>query len=82
MIGLLLFLWLLTSALLSTYRRAGPSFAGCVQLVCALSLTAIAVHSLFYASFFEDPATWGFLALAAALRGGSWMSGSSLATGG
>ena len=55
---------------------------GRVELVCALSLAAIAVHSLFYASFFEDPATWGFLALAAALRGGSWMSGSSLATGG
>ncbi len=65
-IGFALFLWLLGTALLVTYRRAGPSFSGRVQLVCALALTAIAVHSLFYAGFFEDPMTWGFIAIAVA----------------
>jgi O-antigen ligase len=65
-IGLVLFLWLLSAALLVTFRRAGPSFSGRVQLVCALALTAIAVHSLFYSGFFEDPMTWGFLAIAVA----------------
>jgi putative inorganic carbon (HCO3(-)) transporter len=64
-IGLLLFLWLLTASFLATFRRAGPSFSGRVELVCALGLTAIAVHSLFYTNFFEDPMMWGFLALAA-----------------
>jgi len=65
-VGFGLFVWLLTASLLVTYRRAGPSFPGRVQLVCALALTAIAVQSLFYADFFEDPMTWGFLAIAVA----------------
>jgi putative inorganic carbon (HCO3(-)) transporter len=73
-IGFALFLWLLGASLIVTFRRAGPTFSGRVQLVCALALTAIAVHSLFYADFFEDPMTWGFLAIAVAaplaLRGG------------
>jgi putative inorganic carbon (HCO3(-)) transporter len=63
-IGFALFLWLLASSLLVTFRRAGPTFSGRVQLICALALTAIAVQSLFYADFFEDPMTWGFLAIA------------------
>ena len=29
------------------------------------ALAAIAVHSLFYNAFFEDPTTWGLLALGA-----------------
>jgi O-antigen ligase len=65
-VGLALFLWLLGTSLLVTFRRAGPTFSGRVQLVCALGLTAIAVHSLFYAGFFEDPMTWGLLAIAVA----------------
>ncbi len=65
-IGFALFLWLLGTSLLVTFRRAGPTFSGRVQLVCALALTAIAVQSLFYADFFEDPMTWGFLAIAVA----------------
>jgi hypothetical protein len=65
-VGFALFLWLLGASLVMTYRRAGPTFSGRTQLVCALALTAIAVHSLFYADFFEDPMTWGFLAIAAA----------------
>jgi len=34
-------------------------------LVCGLALAAIAVHSLFYNAFFEDPTMWGLLGLAA-----------------
>ena len=62
--GLALYGWLLVVALVGVFQRAGPSFSGRVQLVCAIGLTAIAVHSLFYASFFEDPMVWGFLAIA------------------
>jgi O-antigen ligase len=65
-IGFGLFIWLLATALVVTFRRAGPTFPGRVQLVCALALTAIAVQSLFYADFFEDPMTWAFLAIAVA----------------
>ena len=61
--GLALYVWLLAVALVLAFQRAGPSFSGRVQLVCAIALTAIAVHSLFYASFFEDPMVWGFLAI-------------------
>ncbi len=65
-VGFALFLWLLSTSLLMTFRRAGPTFSGRVQLVCALALTAIAVQCLFYADFFEDPMTWGYLAIAVA----------------
>jgi putative inorganic carbon (HCO3(-)) transporter len=61
--GLALYVWLLAVALVLAFQRAGPSFSGRVQLVCAIALAAIAVHSLFYASFFEDPMVWGFLAI-------------------
>jgi hypothetical protein len=33
------------------------------RLALGLALLAIAVHSLFYAAFFEDPLTWGLAAL-------------------
>jgi hypothetical protein len=66
LIGLGLYLWLLTAALLAAFQRAGSSFSGRVQLFCALALAAIAVHSLFYASFFEDPVVWGLLAIVGA----------------
>jgi O-antigen ligase len=65
-VGFALFLWLLSTGLVVTFRRAGPTFSGRTQLICALALTAIAVHSLFYADFFEDPMTWGILAIAVA----------------
>jgi O-antigen ligase len=61
--GLALYVWLLAVALVVAFQRAGPSFSGRVQLVCAIALVAIAVHSLFYASFFEDPMVWGLLAI-------------------
>jgi O-antigen ligase len=63
--GVLLLGWLLVAALLAAFRRAGPSFEGRIALFAGVSLGAIAVHSLFYNAFFEDPTTWGLLALAA-----------------
>jgi O-antigen ligase len=63
--GLALLLWLLAAGLLTAFRRAGGGFEGRSALVFALAFGAIAVHSLFYDAFFEDPMTWGLLALGA-----------------
>ena len=63
--GLLLFLWLLGSALFIAVRRVRTTFAARTALFAGFSLAAIAVHSLFYDAFFEDPMTWGLLAFAA-----------------
>jgi hypothetical protein len=51
-------------------RRASGSFAGRVSLIVGLALMAIAVHSLFYDAFFEDPTTWGLFGLASVV--GAW----------
>jgi hypothetical protein len=48
-----------------TLRRLSPTLAGRTTLVCGVALVAIAVHSLFYNAFFEDPTTWGLFGLAA-----------------
>jgi len=67
--GLALFAWLVWTALTATLRRVPTTFAGRTSLVLGLGLAAIFVHSLFYNAFFEDPTTWGLIALAAlALR--------------
>jgi hypothetical protein len=69
--GVLLFGWLLAAALLLTLRRVDGGFAGRTRLVAGLALGAIAVHSLFYNAFFEDPMAWalfGLAALAATVR--------------
>ena len=63
--GLVLLVWLVATALVLTLRRVLPTIAGRAALVCGVALTAIAVHSLFYNAFFEDPTTWGLLGLAA-----------------
>ena len=63
--GLALLVWLVGVALLVTLRRVPPTFAGRASVVFGLGLAAIAVHSLFYNAFFEDPTTWALLALAA-----------------
>jgi O-antigen ligase len=63
--GLALLGWLAATAFLLTLRRLSSSFAGRTALVCGVALAAIAVHSLFYNAFFEDPTTWGLLALGA-----------------
>jgi hypothetical protein len=58
-------------SLAAAFRSRGRSDAGRVALVAALTLGAIAVHSLFYNALFEDPTMWGLLglvALAAARR--------------
>ncbi|MGD0166998.1 MAG: O-antigen ligase family protein [Gaiellaceae bacterium] len=62
--GLALYVWVISVALIGMYQRARPSLSGRTELVCALVLTAIVVHSLFYAGFFEDPMVWGLLAMA------------------
>jgi putative inorganic carbon (HCO3(-)) transporter len=65
-VGLGLFTWLLVAAFVVLFRRIGPDppLVSVAGRAAALALTAIFVHSLFYAALFEDPLTWGFLALA------------------
>jgi O-antigen ligase len=65
-VGLGLFMWLAVAAFLVPFRRVGadPPFVRVAGLAAGLGLTGIVVHSLFYAALFEDPLTWGFLALA------------------
>jgi hypothetical protein len=63
--GLVLFCWLLGGALLLALRRVGGGFVGRVRLVVGLALGTIAVHSLFYNAFFEDPMAWALLGLVA-----------------
>jgi hypothetical protein len=46
--------------LLATYRRART-----LALCLSAAFLTLFVHSLFYSGFFEDPVTWGALALAA-----------------
>ena len=70
--GLLLFAWLLSTALWLPFRRASRSFAGRASLCFGLALLAILVHSLFYNAFFEDPMSWGLLGLTA--LGYAWRS--------
>jgi hypothetical protein len=63
--GLLLFLWLVGTALLLAFRRIGRDFDGNARLVFGLALVAILVHCVFYNALFEDPTFWGLLALVA-----------------
>jgi putative inorganic carbon (hco3(-)) transporter len=63
--GVLLFGWLVATALWLPFRRASRSFAGRASLCFGLALLAILVHSLFYNAFFEDPMSWGLLGLTA-----------------
>jgi O-antigen ligase len=67
--GLLLFGWLIVAGVLAAWRRVPDSFDGRVSLFAGLGFGAIAVHSLFYNAFFEDPMMWGlmgFIVLASA----------------
>jgi O-antigen ligase len=69
-IGLVLFAWLLAASFWATLRRLGHGFTSRVSFAVALTLLAVAVHSLFYNAFFEDPLTWalfGFVGLAASV---------------
>lgn len=62
-IGLALYGWLLVAALGAAFRGLGRGFTSRVAFAVGLTLTAIAVHSLFYGAFFEDPMTWALLGL-------------------
>ena len=62
-VGLGLLGWLLATAFLATLRGLGRGFTSRVSLAIGVVLVAIAVHSLFYAAFFEDPMTWALLGL-------------------
>jgi O-antigen ligase len=64
-VGLALFTWLVVVALGVPLRGAASTpIIAVARLAAGLGLTAIFVHSLFYAAFFEDPLTWGLFALA------------------
>lgn len=62
-VGLALYLALLVAAFGATLRGLGRGFTSRVSLAVGVCLVAIAVHSLFYAAFFEDPMTWALLGL-------------------
>jgi hypothetical protein len=66
-VGLVLFGWLVAAGLMVAFRgsRDAATTAGRARIVVGLAFAAIFVHSLFYAAFFEDPLTWGLLAMAA-----------------
>ena len=64
-LGLALYGWLLAAALLLFFRRFARDLAGLAALGFGLVVAAIAVHSLFYNAFFEDPMVWAALGLAA-----------------
>ncbi len=66
-VGLALFAWLVVAGLVVAFRRnvSDQSFAARTGLILGVAFLAIFVHSNFYNAFFEDPMTWGLLALAA-----------------
>jgi O-antigen ligase len=63
--GLVLLCWLGLVALVTAFAARGRSTVGRLALVAALTLGAIAVHSLFYNALFEDPTMWALLGLIA-----------------
>jgi O-antigen ligase len=67
--GLLLYVWLLVAALGLAFRRFARDLPGLAALTFGLIVAAIAVHSLFYNAFFEDPTVWAAIGLTAALPG-------------
>jgi O-antigen ligase len=65
--GFALYAWLLVAALGLAFRRFARDLPGLVSLALGLIVAAVAVHSLFYNAFFEDPTVWTAIGLAAAL---------------
>lgn len=61
--GLLLFGWLVFTALRAALTGLGTGFTSRVSFAVGLTLAAITVHSIFYSGFFEDPMTWALLGL-------------------
>jgi O-antigen ligase len=66
-VGFALYVWLLVAAFALAFRRFARDVPGLTALALGLAVTAIAVHSLFYSAFFEDPTVWAAIGLAAAL---------------
>jgi putative inorganic carbon (HCO3(-)) transporter len=62
-VGLGLLAWLLAAALVGTFLGLGVGFTSRVSLAVGVALLAIAVHSLFYNAYFEDPMTWALAGL-------------------
>jgi O-antigen ligase len=67
--GFALYGWLLAAALGLAFRRFARDLPGLAALAFGLIVAAVAVHSLFYNAFFEDPTVWAAIGLAAALPG-------------
>ncbi len=63
--GFLFYAWLMVAGLVLAFRRFARDLAGLTALACGLVFAAIAVHSVFYNAFFEDPTAWAVLGLAA-----------------
>jgi O-antigen ligase len=66
-VGFALYVWLLVAALLLAFRRFARDLPGLAALTFGLVIAAVAVHSLFYNAFFEDPTVWAAIGLAAGL---------------
>jgi O-antigen ligase len=66
-VGFALYVWLLLAALLLAFRRFARDLPGLAALTFGLVIAAVAVHSLFYNAFFEDPTIWAAIGLAAGL---------------
>jgi O-antigen ligase len=66
-VGFALYVWLLVAALLLAFRRFARDLPGLAALAFGLAIAAVAVHSLFYNAFFEDPTVWAAIGLAACL---------------
>jgi O-Antigen ligase len=66
LIGLGLYAWLLVAALLAALVRSRRSR---VAFAAGLILVAVAVQSLFYNAFFEDPITWAAFGLIGLVAG-------------
>jgi hypothetical protein len=64
-IGFAVYLWLLAAAAWALVRVTRIDRA--LGLGLSAVLLVVFVHALLYAGFFEDPLTWGALALAAAV---------------
>jgi hypothetical protein len=61
--GLVVFLWLLVTVLVTAFARIVPTFDGAARLAFGLALVAILVHCVFYNALFEDPTFWALTAL-------------------
>src|SRR5262249_8620975 len=63
--GLLMFFWLIGTALWLALRRRPARFDRASPLAIGLALTAILVHCVFYNALFGAPTFYGLLALVA-----------------